>query len=244
MIDDEQFLFDAIQNEQINFVLDVGCDYPYRLIKLYHDYGANWCVGVDSIEEGNILSCSDVAKRIEKKSKLDYVTVSNLIYDCEPKREFYNSYKLFTSICLNKEPLDFRRFDSRIKIHYKKKIQEYLEKNSDNIKFFNLIIISKVLSHIEPDDEKNADWVYNELVKRLHPNGLIYVRVNSEDFTVDEESSIRHTYNEEKRNILLNHPDLEIEIGLTEFQQTNLKGNINRSFGFIGKKKTSNNIKG
>ncbi|MFK8005201.1 MAG: hypothetical protein AB8H03_02470 [Saprospiraceae bacterium] len=241
MNNDEQFLFNAIQGEQIKFVLEVGCGYPFKLIKLFHEHNANWCVGVDVIKEDSIVGCSDVTNKIEETSKLEYRTVSNLIYDCDPKREFHNSYKLFSSICLKKEPLDFRGFDSRIKVHFNKQIQGYLEINSDNFKFFNLIIVSKVLSHIEPNQEKNADWVYNELVNRLHPNGLIYVRVNSEDFTVDETSSIRHTYNEEKRNVLINHPDLEIKIGLTEFQQTGRNGKINRSFGFVGKKKTTTN---
>lgn len=237
MSDDESFLFDAIQEEQIKFVLEVGCGYPFKLIKLYHDYKVDRCVGVDVINEEHVFSSSDVSTRIEETSNLDYRIVSNLISDCDPKREFHNSYKLFTSICLNKEPIHFRMFDSRIRLHFNKKIQEYLENNSDSFKLFNLIILSKVLSHIEPEQEKNADWVYNELVNRLHPNGLIYVRVNSEDFTVDEFSDIRHTYNEEARNILLNHPDLEMKKGLTEFTQIGPLGNIKRSYGFIGRKK-------
>lgn len=224
---------DRMQN--IGFALDIGFSYPYELIELYHLYNAKKCIGVDLKKKENSVSCSFIADEISEATQIERRKVSNIIRDCDHERELYNSYKLYTSLILDKTPLNYSQYGREIELHYSKSIQQYLKNDNRWIPFYDLILVSKVLSHIDPNEEENGEWVLDKLIAKLSERGLLYLRLNSDDYEVQEshgvlDSTILAPFNEKRLNIILN----KIEVIDNE---TIARDDGKREYHIIGKKK-------
>jgi len=167
--------------DNIGYVLDIGFGYPFYLIEIYHKFNALACIGTDLKEEESVVSLSSIDTEIAKMSEIDLTKIRYLISDRDRSVEFYNSYKLYTSLVLGQRPLDSSDFKRSFRLYFSKSIQDYISKERPWMEL-DVIIASNVLSHIEPSDEQNADWVLNELLGRLSSRGLIYLSLRSDDY--------------------------------------------------------------
>lgn len=186
----------------IGTALDVGCKYPLRLIELIHKFNVNKCIGVDMDSEEEIVNASHSGIS-DETSLLKSYQLSLLIEDKDYKKTFHNAYKLYTVLALEKSPMAFEELDTRLEILYKTSIQEYLNSPRDE---FDVIIASKVLSHI---DEDNWYKVASDLIDMLSVKGIIFFRLNSYSFNIPDKvekanndfyipSNIVHLFDENK----------------------------------------------
>lgn len=218
--------------KKIGAVLDIGFGYPYELIELFHICKAYKCFGVDLKEEKSVASSSRslVTNEISENSiiKIDRNKIRDLIKDSDSKREFHNSYKFYTSLVLNKEPIDFKHFKRNIQLHFSTSIQEYLKKINQGI-YYDVIIASKVLSHIDPNSEENSNWVLDRLLEKLSDKGVIYLKLNSDDFNFSN-STILDPFDEKSLKNVLERLDV---ISLKTIMSLDKK----REFEVIAKKR-------
>lgn len=216
-------------------VLDLGFGYPYELIELLHLYSARRSIGVDIKKIEDAVSCSAVTQEIATITKIDVRKIENLISDENSEREFHNSYKLYTTLVLEKEPLDFSFYRKSLELHFNKSIQEFLNNEDKYLQNYDVIIASKVLSHINPELEENGDWVLDRLMNKLSSRGIIYLKLNSSDFPIGEnndisDSSILEPFTDERLKKVLNKIDV-IEM------KTLLNSDGRREHEIIGRKK-------
>jgi len=231
----EKLIDEVKKISSLGIVLDIGFSYPYELIELYHLYNARKCIGVDLKRIEDSVSCSLIVNEISKTTEIDRQKISNLIRDEDSKREFHNSYKTYTSLVLNTNPLDFEYFENEIELHYSKSIQDYLNNDNKWIPEYDVIIASKVLSHINPDSNENGDWVLESLIGKLSSKGILYLRLNSDDFKVEEnrgipDSTILEPFNKIRLDKVLDKLDVL-------YQETIKRDDGKREYIIIGNKK-------
>ena len=167
--------------EDIRFVLDIGFGYPSFLFEIYHQFNALACIGTDLSELKSVVSGSTIESYIAKLSELDLTTISYLIDDRDRSVEFYNSYKVYTTLVLGERPLGSAEFKRNFQLYFSRSIQDYLLDERPWMEL-DVIIGSNVLSHINPNEEHNADWVLGKLLERLSERGLIYLSLRSDDY--------------------------------------------------------------
>ena len=173
-----------------NSVLDLGCGFPELLMHLRKKYHFIKCIGVEkktmSNNGNNNLSIPDNLELDELNPLFDFYRKK--INQSQTEKEFDSSFFLVP-----------------------KKIEDYLKNNNQKEKF-DLIIISKVLSHI--------DTHYIDLIKKannlLSRDGIIFLRLNDRGYTGRE---FKHTF--DKKDI----DKISIEINLVfARKETNGKG--------------------
>lgn len=210
-----QELHRALENNgNISKVLDVGCKFPYMLIEILHSFDPRICVGVELTEDHSLVSVAGFEKIITESSKLDSEIIYRLRYDSDARLEIYNAYKLYVCFTLRKTPLIKRDFERKFKLMLGISIDEYFQYDLsiDNPLHFDLIIASKVLSHLQPEGKSNKSVTLNTLLSRLSNDGIIYLRLNSEDFEAEkgpaEFSLIRDPYTIEHIHMIKSKLDI------------------------------------
>jgi hypothetical protein len=223
----------------LGYALDIGFGYPYELIEILHNFNATKCFGTDLKKENYAVSCSLVSQEISDKTNIPKEKIDYLIRDDEFKREFHNSYKLYTTFVLNKEPIVYGSMKSYLELHFEKSIQDYLKNENKSIQNYDIIIASKVLSHIDPESDENWEWVLDQLLNKLSDKGIIYLKLNSDDFKVEKnngilDSTILSPFDKEKLNKILSKLDVISN-------QTLTREDGKREYEIIGKKNTACN---
>ena len=223
----------------IRYALDAGFGYPFELIELLHIFNAKKCFGIDIKKEKYAVSSSLVANEIAVKANLPPEKVDHLIWDDDFKREFHNSYKLYTTFVLNEEPNGFEDLKRSLELHYETTIQDYLKSENNSGINYDIIIVSKVLSHISSESAENWEWVLDQLLSKLSDRGIIYLKLNSDDFEIDSnrgflDSTILSPFNENNLNRVMNKLEVISNLTLT-------RDDGKREFEIIGKKKTECN---
>lgn len=150
---------------EIKYVLDIGFNFPFNLIELFHIHKAKKCIGVDIKSRKSSVS-GMIADVIAEKSKIDKQKVYRLIQDEDIERQMHNSYKLYTSLILDEQPLAINDFNRNIQLYYSNSIQDYL-KNENKWMLYDIIIVSKILSHIDPETIENWEWILDKLLDKL-----------------------------------------------------------------------------
>jgi len=194
------------KNPLIRYVLDVGCNFPENLFSIENSHqNILRLVGVDA-KSKRTLSSNIGNNLVQDYSIGD--SINGIVLDENVDLQFYSAYKAFVSFKLNQRPLNSHyHFDKLYKFHFDKKVQQYLidrgrrkealkekllatgmlkdeEDISDQFEMqsgFDLIIASKVLSHIW-SQKQNIDWVLNKLIDILADDGYLYLKLNGKGF--------------------------------------------------------------
>lgn len=189
------------ENPTIN-VLEIGPNYPFLLIELLHKHKVFSCLAIDSTRLASETMISKLVDEANKKTELEKSDISDLINDEDKKVTFYNSYKWYVTMILNCKPKSFTELNSSLKMEYGFTIHSVKSlKEKLNNQRFKLIIASKSLSHIKPvNNETKIDIVFY-LISILDDNGLIYLRLNSEEISKDDYSFCEREYIQIKEKI-------------------------------------------
>lgn len=171
-------------------ILDIGSSFPANLYSLYHKCFENAIVKCTGIEyEPFEFTFSSLECNIYKKLNLEYSLINKLTLDDSDNRVNYNYYKFYSALYENKEPILFNEYIDVFNFKYNLSIIDFLKNNSVN---FDIIIASKVLSHLE--SKYNPISVIQDLSNILTEDGIIYLKLNSDDFPVyDRGNMIEHT---------------------------------------------------
>lgn len=161
-------------------VLDLGCGNFLRNSEIIED-----SLKYDAIDKFDILKSirCDLTRDIKDK-ELDPEQAELLMDTILPKDDLYEYYKFYVKEIRKKEPITKEKFDkkfrfvcSEIGIRSKKSSQKY-----------DLIIISKCLSHILKSDPIQPEDIIKNSKFLLNPGGKIFLRLNGEGYP---ESDIR-----------------------------------------------------
>lgn len=241
-INSKIFIEGLKQLNNIDRVLDVGCGYPDRLIELLHAYEARKCVGIESKPLTNLTFSEVQTVLVQKLERLSLTEFLYLVGDDCPKQRFHDAYKLLTVFAFGKKPCSFWELNDRLIYRHGQKVQDYIL-NQEKLDFnkrdkgnfgFDVIIVSKVLSHLEIDGKKNWIWVVEKLIDMLSYEGIIFFRLNSTDGDIS--SPMTHTFNEDKIKIILNKLT-HVNMNKEPIIEKKASGQEFRIIEIIGKKK-------
>lgn len=219
------------KTKNLGYVLDLGFGYPYELIELLHCFNADKCIGIDMKSEKGVLANFMVCDQISHHISMPRNKIESLIKDDDTKIQFYNSYKLYTTLVLDKEPYSRSILIKRLDLHFEKSIQDYLKNENKFIPNYNVVIISKVLSHIDPNSTEDWEWVLDQLLSKLSDDGIIYLKLNSDDFKVDIDSTILSPFNKQRLDKVIR------KLNLISNKTIRRDSDGNREFEIIGKKR-------
>lgn len=195
---------DRSDGKYLRSAIEVEPSFPINLIKLYHKYGFRKCVGIELSSKEEISKPNNIPSIIFKNlNELCKINLNNLIYDKCPDIQFYNAYRATTVLGLKEKPINYNDLEKKLKIYSEQRFDNFDIKtlNEEPVKKknneFGLLIASKVLSHIE--EEKN-NLLFNKIKELIRPGGLIFLRLNSEEYLLNE--NIKQVFTKEKCDIL------------------------------------------
>ena len=170
--------------DEIGYVLELGFGYPVNLIELHHTARPYKCIGIEKKEIDSGISTSNIIDDLFEATHLTKRQICSLIQDSDSQREIYNAYKLYCALVLEIDPEDFDCFPTSLILHYNTDLKFYFENLEQNyLGGYDLIIASKVLSHIDPLKGTNKLDTIKLLLSKLTDNGSIYLKLNSDDFS-------------------------------------------------------------
>jgi len=172
--------------------IEFGPSFPFDLIKLVHDFDFNYCVGIERESLNTIINRKkqDILNDIDLPEEL----ATNLITDCNSEIEFYNAYRIYAALKLKVEPLMFDDLQKTIVMNCCQKLEKTDVKTL--IPRYHVLIASKVWSHVVEEENETVLKLIKDLIM---PNGIIYLKLNSEDYLpIKPYSSIKQVFNKEK----------------------------------------------
>lgn len=198
-------LIEFINNERksgkvLSSAIEIGPSFPINLIKLYHKYRFQKCVGIELKSKEEISKLSNIPNStFNSLNELSKFDLGNLIYDKNPDIQFYNTYRAITALSLKEKPINFDDLENKLKIYFEQSFDNFevktLKKKPNE---FGLFIASKVFSHIE---EEQNELLFQKIKEIVRPEGIIFLRLNSEEY-LPLNKTIKQVFTKEKCDII------------------------------------------
>jgi SAM-dependent methyltransferase len=171
-------------------VLDIGCGFPVELCLFYHDLKFKYLVGVDELEEPDIV-----------KNRLAQIKDGPVVVgDCKSLHDVYIRGGAITfdpetdPDDLGKSYMSEEEFKKAFTLHLGKSADKFFEE--ENEPEFDFIILSNLLHLLHPFYQQQ---IFKKAYKKLRLGGFMYVRVNHPDYKIERQ----HPFTEERFLIML-----------------------------------------
>ena len=223
-----EILINKLDFNQVNSVLDLGCGSFLKWFSIF-----DWLNSFEAVDRTDVINklIFELEEEFKNTKKLSLEEKLKFHDQFEEEKDTYKIYEFYFDVILKKEKIPKEKFEKILKISHK----SILEFITNPKRKFDLVVISKVLSHLPEDSKKNPEKIIQFVYQNfLNEKGFLFLRLNGEGYTVEtfednfgNNSSIRQIFSEKRIKKMIERYPLFFGPKKLEIEKVGFGGNPN-----------------